>query len=344
MGGKSLKAEMNRQIVLINRPDGEPSEDNFTIVKQPLRQTGAGELLIRIQYLSVDPYLRFFMTEVTPLIAANPLNELFGGDAVGVVVESNHESFAVGDIVKGPFGWQEYALSSGEDVQKINPAITPFSIALGLLGTTGLTAYLGLLNICKPLAGETVVISGAAGAVGSAAGQIAKLHGCRVVGIAGSDRKARYLIDELGFDSVVNYRTAADIRAGLQEACPDGVDVYFDNVGGTVTDNVTALLNRYARIAVCGQISRYNGNPIAQGPNFPLEIWKKSALMKGFMMHDYEPQFGEALSQLTQWYQEGKLRNHEHIIEGIENTPRALIGLFKGENIGKVIVKIAHSY
>ncbi|QYR23980.1 NADP-dependent oxidoreductase [Paenibacillus sp. sptzw28] len=335
---------MNRQIVLVNRPDGEPSEDNFTIVKQPLRQTGEGELLIRLLYLSVDPYLRFFMTEVTPLIPISPLNNVFGGEAVGQVIQSNHESYAVGDIVKGPFGWQEYALSSGDNVQKINSEITPYSTALGLLGTTGLTAYLGLLEVGKPLAGETVVISGAAGAVGTAAGEIAKLHGCRVVGIAGSDRKARYLIDEVGFDSVVNYRAAADFRAGLQEACPDGVDVYFDNVGGTVTDNVVTVLNRYARIAVCGQISRYNGSPDAQGPSFPFEIWKKSALMKGFMMHDYEPKFGEALSRLTQWYLEGKLRSHEHIIEGIENAPRALIGLFKGDNIGKSIVKVAHSY
>ncbi|UUZ79782.1 NADP-dependent oxidoreductase [Paenibacillus sp. P26] len=230
--------ERYRQIRLVRRPAGEPSETDFAITEQPLKGPAEGEMLIRILYLSVDPWLRFLMSEVTSLVPPAPLNEVFGGEAVGEVIESRLAGFQAGDIVKGGFGWQEYALSDGHGVEQIDPVPPTLSSLLGILGTTGLTAYFGLVDIGKPSAGETVVISSAAGAVGSAAGQMAKLLGRRVVGIAGSEPKARYLLDELGFDSVVNYKTAADLTAALQDACPDGVDIYFDNVGGPITESV----------------------------------------------------------------------------------------------------------
>jgi len=335
--------ERNRQIRLISRPNGEPSESNFEMTEQPIIRPGKGEMLVRILFLSVDAYLRFYMGDVTPLIPPLPLNEVFGGSAVGEVIESNDAKFETGDIVLGNFGWQEYAIAKGDEVQRVDPEISPISSSLGLLGTTGLTAYFGMMEIGKPMAGETVVISGAAGAVGIAAGQIAKLKGCRVVGIAGSERKSRYLIEKIGFDAVVNYRSESNLKEELQKACPNGVDVYFDNVGGIVTHATLSLLNRYARVAVCGQISQYNKDSLDISSNIPFQIWKTSARIQGFMLYDYHHLFGEALDQMIQWYKEGKLNNYEHVIEGIDQAPVALMGLFKGENIGKVVVKLKHS-
>ncbi|CAG7654773.1 NADP-dependent oxidoreductase [Paenibacillus allorhizosphaerae] len=334
-----MNPNRNRQFLLVNRPTGEPDEADFMLVEQPIPVAGSGEVLVRILYLSIDPYFRFYMSEVTPLIAPHPLQEVFGGDGVGQVIVSNHDRHKVGDIVKGNFGWKEYAVAAGDRLERVSPE-APASAALGLLGTTGLTAYFGLMDIGKPVPGETVVISSAAGAVGTAVGQIAKLQGCRVVGIAGSERKARYLLDEIGFDAIVNYNDA-DWRAALHKACPDGIDVYFDNVGGGVSDTVVTLLNRHARIAVCGQTSHYNGSPAVSGTSIPFALWKTSALMKGFMLYDYESRFDEALSQMIKWFREGKLLNHEHVVEGFEQAPRALIGLFRGDNIGKMIVKVA---
>ncbi len=332
--------ERNRQIRLFSRPNGEPSESNFEMVEEPIIRPVKGEILVRILYLSVDAYLRFFMSEVTPLFPPHPLNEVFGGSALGEIMESNDPKFETGDIVLGNFGWQEYAIAQGDEVQRVDSAISPISSSLGLLGTTGLTAYFGMVEIGKPKAGETVVISGAAGAVGIAAGQIAKLKGCRVVGIAGSERKSRYLIDKIGFDAVVNYRSVSNLKEAIQKACPNGVDVYFDNVGGNVTHAILSHLNRYARVAVCGQISQYNEGSLDIPSNLPFQIWKTSARIQGFMLYDYHHLFGDALNQMIQWYKEGKLKNDEHVVEGIDQAPMALMGLFNGENIGKVVVKL----
>jgi NADPH-dependent curcumin reductase CurA len=226
-------------------------------------------------------------------------------------------------------------------VRKINPETAPVSTALGVLGMPGLTAYFGLLDIGQPKHGETIVVSGAAGAVGMIVGQIAKIYGCRVVGIAGSDKKTKYLIDELGFDAAINYRTVPYLRKALKEVCPNGVDVYFDNVGGDISDAVISLINKYARIPLCGQISLYNDTKIPMGPRLQPRLLTYSALMKGFIVHNYADRFGEGIRQLAEWLKDKKLKYAENVMEGLENAPKAFIGLFAGENLGKQIVKVS---
>jgi NADPH-dependent curcumin reductase CurA len=236
--------------------------------------------------------------------------------------------------------WSECSVADEKEVRKIDPEIAPVSTALGILGMTGLTAYFGLLDIGKPKQGETIVVSGAAGAVGMVVGQIGKIHGCRVVGIAGSDKKTQYLMDELGFDTAINYRTVPQLRKTLKEACPEGVDIYFDNVGGEISDAVISLINNHARIPLCGQISLYNEKHIPTGPRIEPRLLTCSALMQGFIVRNYEDRFDEGIRQLAEWLKEKKLKYAENIIDGLENTPKAFIGLFKGENLGKQIVKV----
>jgi NADPH-dependent curcumin reductase CurA len=243
--------------------------------------------------------------------------------------------------VVGNLGWQEYSVAGGKEVRKINPDIAPISTALGVLGMTGLTAYFGLLDIGQPKQGETVVVSGATGAVGTIAGQIAKIHGCRVVGIAGSDRKTKYLIDELGFDAAINYRTSHDLKDAVAKVCPNGVDIYFDNVGGDISDAVLSLINNGARIPLCGQISLYNEDRIAIGPRLQPQLLTHGALMKGFLVRSYTDRFDEGTRELAGWLREKKLKYTENIVEGLENTPKAFIGLFAGENLGKQLVKVS---
>jgi NADPH-dependent curcumin reductase CurA len=333
---------MNRQILLAARPVGFPKESDFNLVESPVPTPGEGQILVRSIYLSVDPYMRGRMNDVKSYAAPVPIGGVMGGGAVAKVVQSNNPAFNEGDIVEGMFGWQEYAVSDGQGVRKIDPALAPISTALGVLGMPGLTAYFGLLEIGNPQPGETVVVSGAAGAVGSLVGQIAKIKGCRVVGIAGADDKIAYLTDELGFDGAFNYKTASDYYEKLKELCPKGIDVYFDNVGGEITDAVFRLINTKARISICGQISQYNLEKPEMGPRLILtSLLVRQARAEGFLVFQFVDRYPQGITQMAQWLREGKLKYKEDIEEGIENTPRAFIAMLKGRNTGKQLVKVS---
>jgi len=336
-----LDAQMNQQIILVSRPKGMPTDENFAIVETPIPQPKEGEVLIQTLYLSVDPYMRGRMSDRKSYVPPYELNGVVGGGAVGRVLQSKSPSYREGDIVLGNYGWQRYAVASADQLQKVNPELAPITTALGVLGMPGLTAYFGLLDIGQPKEGETVVVSGAAGAVGMTVGQIAKIKGCRVVGIAGSDEKTAYLVQELGFDAAINYKTTTNLREDLKAACPNGVDIYFDNVGGTISDAVMTMLNYQARIPLCGQIALYNLEKPDVGPRMQTQLLITSSLMKGFIVRDYASRFEEGISQLAQWVREGRLKYKENIVEGFENTIKAFLGLFTGENLGKQLVKVA---
>lgn len=333
--------DVNRQIVLANRPKGIPGDETFQIVEQDMKELEEGEVLLRTLYVSVDPYMRGRMQDAESYIEPFQLGKVIEGGSIGEVIESKSENFQQGDIAIGMFGWQTHYAAKEKEIRKINPSLAPITTHLGILGMTGLTAYFGLMDIGKPKEGETVVISGAAGAVGSVVGQIAKIKGARVVGIAGSEDKISFLKDQLQFDEAVNYKTAADLKEEINKACPNGVDVYFDNVGGEVSDAVLANLNRYARIPVCGAISAYNLESVDAGPRVQTTLIKKSALMQGFTVGDFSNRFQEGAMQLGKWLQEGKLQYRETIREGFENIPNAFLDLFKGNNTGKLLVKVA---
>jgi NADPH:quinone reductase len=336
-----VQQPINRQILFVKRPIGIPDDSCFKLITSEIPQTMNGQLLLRTRFLSVDPYMRGRMNDRRSYVPPFQLNEVLNGGIVGEIIESKSNSFVKGDFVVGNLGWQDYSIVEGKEVRKINPEIAPISTALGVLGMPGLTAYFGLLDIGKPKPGETVVVSGAAGAVGMIVGQIAKIHGCHVVGIAGSDKKTKYLIDDLGFDAAINYKTVFNLRKELKDACPAGVDIYFDNVGGDISDAVISLINNYARIPLCGQISLYNEEQISMGPRLQPRLLTFSAIMQGFIVHNYENRFDEGIQQLAKWLTEKKLKYAENIIEGLENAPKAFIGLFVGENLGKQLVKVA---
>lgn len=333
--------EINRQITLAARPKGLPKESDFKLVESPVPAPKPGEILVRVLYLSVDPYMRGRMNDVKSYAPPVQIGEVMGGGAVGKVMASQNPQFQVGDVVSGYFGWQEYAISNGTGVRKIDPAVAPISTALGVLGMPGLTAYFGLLEIGKLQPGETVVVSGAAGAVGSIAGQIARIKGCRVVGIAGSDEKVAWLRNELGFDAAFNYKTTEDYSAKLKELCPNGIDVYFDNVGGAITDAVFPLINTGARIVVCGQIAQYNTEKPETGPRLLWQLIVKQARAEGFLVFQFASRYAEGLKQMTEWFKAGKLKYREQTTEGIESAPRAFIGMLQGENTGKQLVRVA---
>jgi NADPH-dependent curcumin reductase CurA len=300
---------------------------------------GSGEVLVRLLYISVDPYLRGRMREGKSYIAPFQVGQVIQGAAVGEVVESNSPNFEAGEVVSGMFGWRLYDTAKAEGLMRVIPGVSP-TTALGVLGPTGLTAYFGLLEIGRPKEGETVVVSGAAGAVGIVVCQIAKIKGCRVVGIAGSDEKNEYLRRELGVDATINYKTAGSMFEALKQACPNGIDVYFDNVGGDVSDAVLPCITHGARIVICGQISMYNSTQPNAGLRPQPFLLVNSALMKGFIITQYKDRFSEGVTQLAQWFMTGQLKHAETIVEGFENTPQAFIGLFSGENLGKQIVKV----
>ncbi|MFC4402579.1 NADP-dependent oxidoreductase [Gracilibacillus xinjiangensis] len=333
--------DKNKQILLAKRPEGMPDQATFQMTEKEITQPENGEILIRTLYVSVDPYMRGRMIDAPSYVAPYKLNEVIGGGAIGEVITSESSSFNEGDIVIGGFGWQTYYTAKEDEVRKIDKEIAPISTHLGILGMTGLTAYFGLLEIGKPKEGETVVISGAAGAVGSVVGQIAKVKGAKVVGIAGTDEKIKYLKEELHFDEAINYKTTENMEKALAEACPNGVDVYFDNVGGEISDAVFTLLNKFARVSVCGAISSYNLETKDIGPRVQSLLIKKSALMQGFTVGDFKDRFNEGTVALAKWLQEGKLTYEETIKEGFENIPDAFLDLFKGNNIGKLLVKVA---
>ncbi len=333
----------NKKILLASRPVGVPALDNFEIVETEVPRPGEGEVLIRTLYLSVDPYMRGRMSDRKSYVPPFAVGEVVTGGAVGEVVESRSDSFQTGDIVTGMLGWQLYQTAKGDaaSIRKIDARLAPVTTALGVLGMPGLTAYFGLLDIGRPAPGETVVVSGAAGAVGTLVCQIAKLKECRVVAVAGSDEKNKYLTDELGVDAALNYKTSTDLRRELKAACPRGVDVYFDNVGGEISDGVMSLINKGARAVICGQISLYNLESLDVGPRVQPSLLVNSALMRGFIITDYAARFAEGVGALGRWLAEGKLKYAENIVEGFDNTPRAFLGLFAGENLGKQLVKVA---
>ncbi|MEA2203616.1 MAG: NADPH:quinone reductase [Blastocatellia bacterium] len=329
----------NKEIRLASRPAGMPAAENFQLVDAEVPALNEGELLARTLYISVDPYLRGRMREGRSYIPPFEVGQVIESGGIGEVVESRNDKFQKGDIVTGLFGWRLYNVAKGDGLMKVLPGI-PLTTALGVLGMPGLTAYFGLLDIGRPVAGETVVVSGAAGAVGITVCQIAKIKGCRVVGIAGSDEKNDYLKTELAVDATINYKTE-DVRQALKDACPKGIDVYFDNVGGDISDALMPLLNHGARIIICGQISVYNLDRPNVGPRPQPYLLVNSAMMQGFIITDYSARFSEGVKQMAQWLTEGKLKYAESIVAGFENTPSAFIGLFTGENLGKQIVKIA---
>lgn len=317
-----------------------PKESDFELVTEPLAPLNPGQILLRTQYLSVDPYMRGRMTGVRTY--ADPVNvgQVMVGGTVGEVIESRNADFIVGQIVTGFWGWQEFAVSDGNGLRQLDPRLAPVSTALGVLGMPGMTAYFGFLEICQPRAGEMVVVSGAAGAVGSLVGQIAKIKGCQVVGVAGSDEKVAWLTDELGFDAAFNYKTTDDYVARFQQLCPKGVDCYFDNVGGAVSDAILVVMNTKARIAICGQVSQYNLAKPEPGPRAFRYLLTKSARAEGFLVYNFAERFPEGMAQMAKWIKEGRIKYRETVVEGFENAPRALIGVLSGDNTGKMIVKL----
>ncbi len=337
-----MPEHMNRQITLVKRPTGMPDESCFTLISSPMSHPANGQVLVKTRFISVDPYMRGRMNDRKSYVAPFQLNEVLNGGVVGEIVESKSSSFVKGNIVVGNLGWQDYSVAEAKDVRRINLEFGPVSTALGVLGMTGLTAYFGFLEIGEPKKGETVVVSAAAGAVGTIVGQIAKIYGCRVVGIAGSDKKVTYLKDELGFDDAINYHASKDLTKALSDTCPNGVDIYYDNVGGTISDAVLALINNGARIPLCGQISLYNEKEIPVGPRIQPSLLSHSALMRGFLVRNYADRFDQGIYQLAEWLREKKLKYNESIMEGLENAPKAFIGLFVGENLGKQLVSVAH--
>ncbi len=339
-----MTAGKNRQILLASRPSGEPTPDNFRLVETAVPAPGPGQMLLRTIYLSLDPYMRGRMDAGPSYAKPVEVGEVMEGRAVCEVVKSNVAQYKQGDIVLAGTGWQEYALSDGKGVQKLDPALRPLSYALGILGMPGLTAYTGLLNIGKPQPGETLVVAAASGAVGSVVGQIAKIKGCRVVGIAGGERKCRYVKDELGFDDCLDHRQP-DLAERLKAACPKGIDIYFENVSGAVFEAVLPLLNNFARVPVCGIIAHYNATELPAGPNRVPELIRailvKRLTFRGFIVWDFAAQYPDFLRDMTGWLGEGRVKYKEDITDGLENAPRELIGLLKGENFGKKIVRVS---
>jgi NADPH-dependent curcumin reductase CurA len=329
-----------RQFKLAARPVGMPKESDFALVEAHMPTPGEGQVLVKTHYLSVDPYMRGRITGIRSY--ADPVNvgDVMIGGAVGHVVESHHAGFAAGDFVLGNWGWREYAAVEGQTLHKLNPNLAPISTALGVLGMPGMTAYFGFLEICKPQVGEVVVISGAAGAVGSLVGQIAKIKGCRVVGIAGTEEKVHWLVNDLRCDAAFNYKTCVDFGAKLKEFCPSGIDCYFDNVGGAITDAVFPLMNVFGRISVCGQISMYNLEKPEPGPRVLPYILVKQLKVEGFLITRWQSRWGEGIAQMAQWLKEGKIQYREDVVEGFGNTVKAFIGMMQGENTGKMLVKV----
>ncbi len=328
----------NRQWLLKSRPPGAPEEGNFELAETPVPDPSDGEVLVRSIYLSLDPYMRGRMRDVKSYVPPVQLGDVMEGGGVGEVVASNNTKFAKGEIVEGRLGWQEYMLSDGASLRKVDPSLAPISTANGILGMPGMTAYFGFLDVGLPKEGETVVVSAASGAVGGLVGQIAKIKGCRAVGIAGSDEKCRYIVDELGFDAAIDYKTQ-DLHEALKQACPDGVDVYFDNVGGATLDTVLRHINIKARIVICGMISEYNLAGPELVPRHTRFLLVNRARMEGLIVFDFLKRYPEGMKQMAEWLEAGKLKYREDIVEGLENMPKAFIGLLRGENFGKMMIK-----
>ncbi|MGR7814235.1 NADP-dependent oxidoreductase [Lacinutrix undariae] len=332
---------MTKTILLNNRPEGKPTLSNFEFITEDKSLTlKDGEILLEATYVSVDPYLRGRMSDAKSYVPPFQLNEPVQSGVVAKVTATKNSNFKEGDFVSGLLSWKTQEISNGEGLTKVDGTKAPLSAYLGVLGMTGLTAYLGLNEIGKPKAGETIVVSGAAGAVGSVVGQIAKILGLRVIGIAGTDEKIDMLKSKFGFDAGINYNTSKDINADIKALAPNGVDIYFDNVGGPISDAVLFNINHFARIIICGAISMYNSTEIPTGVSVQPFLVKNSALMQGFIVSNYAKKFPEAIQQLATWLAEEKLTYTETIVEGFDNIPNAFIDLFEGKNKGKMIVKL----
>lgn len=337
------QAVMNRKIVLASRPQGKPTLENFRLEKETVPVAGDGQLLLQTQYLSLDPYMRGRMNAGKSYAERVEIGDAMVGGTVSRVVSSNNSSFSEGDLVTAFSGWQDYAVSDGKGLMKLDPRIPQPSYALGVLGMPGLTAYVGLLDIGQPRAGDTVVLAASTGAVGSVVGQIAKLKGCRVVGIAGAPEKCQYAVDVLGYDACVSHYDD-DMAAQLAAECPDGIDVYFENVGGSSWEAVMPLLNKYARVPVCGLIAHYNQTELPPGPDrmsmLQGLILTRSIKMQGFIVSDYQHRIPDFIGDMTQWLTEGKVKYKEHMVQGLENAPEAFLGFFSGSNFGKLVVRV----
>lgn len=328
-------------ILLKNRPEGKPTLSDFEfITKEADLNMSSGEILLETTYVSVDPYLRGRMSDAKSYVPSFELNKPIHSSVIAKVIASKNNKFAKGDFVSGMLDWKTQQISTGEGLIKVDKTKAPLSAYLGLLGMTGLTAYLGLTQIGKPVAGETLVVSGAAGAVGSVVGQIGKILGLTVIGIAGTDEKIEMLKTKFGFDAGINYNTSTDMKADIAKLAPNGVDIYFDNVGGSISDAILFSINQFARMIICGAISVYNNTETPKGVSVQPFLVKNSALMQGFIVSNYAEKFPEAMKQLSSWLADNKLTYTETIVEGFDNIPNAFIDLFEGKNKGKMIVKI----
>ncbi len=330
---------VNRQFKLAQRPVGMVKREDFELVGSALPEPGEGEVLIRIRYISLDPAMRGWMNEGKSYIPPVAIGEVMRAGAAGTVVASNNPRFAVGDSVVGVLGVQDYALSNGKGLTKVDPELAPLPVYLGTLGMPGMTAYFGILEVGELKSGDTVVVSGAAGAVGQVVGQIARIKGCSVVGIAGGSDKCAYVVDELGFDAAVDYKSE-DVKKALRSHCPKGIDVYFDNVGGEILDAALSQLAMHARVVICGAISQYNNTTAIKGPSNYLSLLVNRASMRGMVVFDYASRYPQAMAEMAGWMRQGQLKTREDIVVGLETFPETLLKLFKGENTGKLVLEV----
>ncbi|HTR86081.1 MAG TPA: NADP-dependent oxidoreductase [Reyranella sp.] len=329
-----------RRVVLVRRPPGEPAESDFRVEEVPMPEPRHGEVLVKVAYLSLDPYQRGRMRDAASYAAAVGLGEVMTGGIVGEVVKSENARFKAGDIVEDRLGWQEYAIGGAATMRKVDASLAPISTANGVLGMPGMTAYFGLLEVGQPKTGETIVVSAASGAVGQVVGQIGKIMGCRVVGIAGGAKKCSFVKDEFGFDACVDYKAEKNLDKALLAVCPKGIDVYFDNVGGEVSDAVLRNINFFGRVALCGSISQYNATTPPMGPRLLGTFVGKRVRAQGFIVTDFANKYEPAMRQMGEWIKGGKLKYREDVVQGIEKAPRAFIGMLRGENFGKMLIKM----
>lgn len=334
-----MNDEINLRILLANRPSGFPKESDFIIEESSIPIPEEGEILIQTEWLSLDPYMRGRMNDQKSYADPVAIGEVMVGGAVGRVVRSRSPIYEIGDVVEGRLGWQSYAISNGTDIRKVNLDLGPIQTSIGILGMPGLTGYFGFLDVCEPIPGDTVVVSAASGAVGQVVGQIAKIMGCRVIGTVGSDSKLSFVVDELGFDAAINYKKQ-DVGNALDVTCPNGIDIYFDNVGGFVTDAVMDRINTGARISVCGQISQYNLPEPEFAPRNMSILTRKQSKMEGFLVTKYQSLFDDGRIRMAGWIKSGELKYREYVVEGLENAPGTFIGMLNGENFGKTLIKL----
>ena len=331
---------MNKQLILKKRPTGLPEKSTWELIETEIPNPGEGEILVEQYYISLDPAMRGWMNDSKSYIPPVPVGDVMRAGAAGKVIKSNNPKFKEGDYVYGWGGVQTYSVSDGSTFYKVDKSLVPLPVYTGTLGMPGMTAYFGILEVGKIKEGDIVLVSGAAGAVGSVVGQIAKIKGCTVIGIAGGADKCKYLVDELGFDGAIDYKNE-NVRGKLKELCPKGIDVYFDNVGGEILDQALAVLRRNARVVICGAISQYNNKEAIKGPSNYLSLLVNRASMTGMVVMDYAKDYGKAGMEMGMWMAQGKLKSREHIEEGIENFHETFLKLFTGDKIGKLILKIA---